>query len=164
MIKLAIDFDCPSPQWWESGGRDLWESILEGFDNNDVLLDDPIAESWLVAASMIEGLEEGWAAHRVGHVVFTYSVVDLRSAQDPELWVFVYWPDPNGGPWEPEFGGDGAAVWHASGVGLRVTGGDFDAALEAQNTLRAAHGLAALPHPFDVVMEGVPVDVLDGGE
>jgi len=59
MIKLAIDFDCPSPGWWEAGGRDLWESILEGFDKNDVLLDRSIAESWIAAASRIEGWEGG---------------------------------------------------------------------------------------------------------
>ncbi len=59
MIKLAIDFDCPSPTWWESGGRDLWESVLEGFDNNDVLLDKSIADSWLAAAAQIPGWKDG---------------------------------------------------------------------------------------------------------
>ena len=59
MIKLAIDFDCPSPVWWEGGGRDLWESVLEGFDNNDVLLDQSIAESWLKAAASLPGWAEG---------------------------------------------------------------------------------------------------------
>ncbi len=59
MIKLVIDFDCPSPQWWEGGGQDLWDSILEGFDNNAVVLDRSIAESWLVAASKIDGWSGG---------------------------------------------------------------------------------------------------------
>ena len=31
MIKLAIDFENPSKEWWENGGRDLWDSITEGF-------------------------------------------------------------------------------------------------------------------------------------
>ncbi|MCH7866440.1 MAG: MGMT family protein [Myxococcales bacterium] len=59
MIKLAIDFDCPSPSWWDDGGRDLWESILEGFDNNDVLLDKSIAESWLSTAAAVPGWDDG---------------------------------------------------------------------------------------------------------
>ena len=59
MIKLAIDFECPSTAWWEGGGRDLWESILEGFDNNDVLLDKSLADSWLSAAGAIAGWNGG---------------------------------------------------------------------------------------------------------
>jgi len=59
MIRLAIDFENPAPTWWENGGRDLWESILEGFDNNDVLLDEAIAESWLAQAAQIPGWEGG---------------------------------------------------------------------------------------------------------
>jgi hypothetical protein len=59
MIKLTIDFDCAAKEWWESGGSDLWESILEGFDNNDVLLDQSIAESWLAAAAGVPGWEGG---------------------------------------------------------------------------------------------------------
>jgi hypothetical protein len=59
MVKLAIDFDCPSPEWWESGGRDLWESVLEGFDNNEVLMDESLAASWLKAAADVPGWEGG---------------------------------------------------------------------------------------------------------
>lgn len=59
MIKLVIDFDCASRTWWDNGGGDLWESVLEGFDNNDVLLDKSIAESWLSAAAGIAGWEGG---------------------------------------------------------------------------------------------------------
>ena len=33
MVRLAIDFENPAQEWWEGGGRDLWESIVEGFDN-----------------------------------------------------------------------------------------------------------------------------------
>ena len=39
MIKLAIDFENPGKEWWQSGGQELWDSITEGFDNNDVLLE-----------------------------------------------------------------------------------------------------------------------------
>jgi hypothetical protein len=67
MVKLAIDFENSSPLWWESGGRDLWESVAEGFDNNDVLLESSIAESWLVTAAALPGWGEGpeFAPHPV---------------------------------------------------------------------------------------------------
>ena len=59
MIKLAIDFENPAPEWWESGGRDLWESITESFDNNDVAVDESIARSWLAQAEQIPGWQGG---------------------------------------------------------------------------------------------------------
>ena len=67
MIKLAIDFENPGKLWWESGGRDLWESITEGFDNNDVAVDESIAESWIAAAAKLPGWTGGpeFAPHPV---------------------------------------------------------------------------------------------------
>src|SRR5690606_15998773 len=59
MIKLAIDFENPGREWWESGGRELWESITEGFDNNDVAVDESIADSWLAEAARIPGWHGG---------------------------------------------------------------------------------------------------------
>jgi hypothetical protein len=59
MVRLAIDFENPAPEWWENGGRDLWESIVEGFDNNDALVEESIAKSWMAAAAQIEGWEGG---------------------------------------------------------------------------------------------------------
>lgn len=59
MVKLAIDFENPASEWWESGGRDLWESITEAFDNNDVALDESLAQSWLGQAAQIPGWEGG---------------------------------------------------------------------------------------------------------
>ena len=44
MVRLSIDFENPASEWWESGGQDLWESIVEGFDNNDALIDRALAE------------------------------------------------------------------------------------------------------------------------
>ena len=32
MIRITIDFECPAEEWWENGGRELWESLIEGFD------------------------------------------------------------------------------------------------------------------------------------
>ena len=59
MVRLAIDFENPSPEWWESGGRDLWESIVEGFENNDALLERSVAESWLAQAATLPGWDGG---------------------------------------------------------------------------------------------------------
>jgi hypothetical protein len=67
MIRLAIDFECPAPEWWESGGRDLWDSLLEGFDNNDVVLDEGIAQSVLDQCAAIPGWDGGpeYAPHPI---------------------------------------------------------------------------------------------------
>ena len=59
MVRLAIDFENPATEWWESGGRDMWESIVEGFENNDALLERSIAESWLEQAAQLPGWEGG---------------------------------------------------------------------------------------------------------
>ncbi|GAH73826.1 unnamed protein product [marine sediment metagenome] len=59
MVKLAIDFENPSPKWWDGGGLDLWEAILEGFDNNSVVVDRGIADSWLAEAAKLPGWDGG---------------------------------------------------------------------------------------------------------
>jgi len=59
MVKLVIDFECPAPRWWESGGRELWRSVAEGFDNSAVLLDRSLAESVLAQAAVLPGWEGG---------------------------------------------------------------------------------------------------------
>ncbi len=59
MIRIAIDFECSAEQWWDSGGRDLWESLVEGFDNNSVLLDPSIADSVMQQASALPGWDSG---------------------------------------------------------------------------------------------------------
>ena len=59
MIKLTIDFECSAEQWWASGGRDLWESLVEGFDNNHVLLDESIAASVIAQAAQFPGWDSG---------------------------------------------------------------------------------------------------------
>ena len=67
MVRLAIDFENPGKQWWESGGRDLWDALIEGFDNNAVVLEQGLAESWLTQAAAIPGWTGGpeWAPHPV---------------------------------------------------------------------------------------------------
>jgi len=67
MVRLAIDFENPGKEWWESGGRDLWEALIEGFDNNDVVLDQAVADSWLVQAAALPGWDGGpeWSPHPI---------------------------------------------------------------------------------------------------
>ena len=59
MVKLAIDFENPGREWWESGGQELWEAILEGFDNNAVVVEAALADSWLEQAAQIPGWAGG---------------------------------------------------------------------------------------------------------
>jgi hypothetical protein len=59
VVRLTIDFENPGTEWWESGGRDMWESILEGFDNNSAVLDRSLAESWVAQASRLPGWDGG---------------------------------------------------------------------------------------------------------
>jgi len=67
MVRLAIDFENPASEWWESGGRDLWDSLAEGFDNNDVVLEESLALSWLDQAAQVPGWKGGpeYAPHPV---------------------------------------------------------------------------------------------------
>ncbi len=59
MVRLSVDFENPSPEWWENGGRDLWDALVEGFDNNDVILERALADSWLAQAARIPGWTGG---------------------------------------------------------------------------------------------------------
>ncbi len=59
MVRLAIDFENPGTEWWEAGGRDLWEALSEGFGENAVVVDSSIAHSWLAQAATLPGWEGG---------------------------------------------------------------------------------------------------------
>ena len=67
LVRLAIDFENATTTWWESGGKALWESIVEGFDNNAVLLEESLAHSWLVEARRVPGWDDGpeYAPHPI---------------------------------------------------------------------------------------------------
>ena len=67
MLRLSIDFECSAPGWWEKGGRELWESITEGFDGSSIVLERSLAESWLARAREISGWEGGpdYAPHPI---------------------------------------------------------------------------------------------------
>jgi hypothetical protein len=59
MIRLSVDFENTSKIWWEQGGQELWEGITESFDDNSVVVEESLAESWLEAASTIPGWDDG---------------------------------------------------------------------------------------------------------
>jgi len=67
LVRLAIDYEHQSRRWWENGGQDLWDAILESPGSNDVVLDEALAASWLAQAGEIEGWSDGheYAPHPV---------------------------------------------------------------------------------------------------
>lgn len=71
MVKLQIDFEHPSRTWWEAGGQDLWDGIVEEPGASSVVLDDDLAASWLAQASRLEGWDGGpeFAPHPIASSV-----------------------------------------------------------------------------------------------
>ncbi|MFQ5515590.1 MAG: hypothetical protein ACE5FG_14335 [Myxococcota bacterium] len=67
LVRLAIDFENPAEIWWARGGRELWESIAEGFDGSQVVLEESLARSWLKEAARLPGWGDGpdYAPHPV---------------------------------------------------------------------------------------------------
>jgi hypothetical protein len=67
VVRLAIDFEFPSRDWWESGGQQLWEAIAESPDATKVVVDEDLAASWLTQAARISGWDAGpdYAPHPV---------------------------------------------------------------------------------------------------
>jgi hypothetical protein len=59
LVRLAIDFENPATKWWDGGGRDLWESLAEGFDTSTIVLEESLAHSWLEQARKIPGWDDG---------------------------------------------------------------------------------------------------------
>lgn len=66
LIRLSIDFEHEGRRWWDHGGRELWAGILESGED-DVVLDEALARSWLAQAEAIEGWDDGpdYAPHPV---------------------------------------------------------------------------------------------------
>lgn len=59
MTKLSVDFEHPSRQWWEAGGQELWDGIIEESGASSVVVDDDIAQSWLSHARNVPGWDVG---------------------------------------------------------------------------------------------------------
>jgi hypothetical protein len=67
LVKLAIDFENTARDWWDAGGRELWEALAEAPDASHVVLDAELARSWLDQARAIPGWDDGpeFAPHPV---------------------------------------------------------------------------------------------------
>ena len=79
LLRLSVDFEFPSRTWWESGGQELWDGLVEAFDGSSVLADEGLVGSWLSQARAIPGWDEG---HEYAPHPIAVSPVD---ADDPEL-------------------------------------------------------------------------------
>ena len=68
MVRLSMDFEFTSRIRWDSGGQQLWDGIAEGFDGSAVVLEESLAESWLIQDRQIPGWDDGhdYAPHPVG--------------------------------------------------------------------------------------------------
>ena len=76
MIQLAIDYEHSDRTWWEAGGQELWEMLLDEPDAGSVVLDEGVARSWLAQAAALPG----WAD--TGHA---YAPHPIRTSEfDPE--------------------------------------------------------------------------------
>ena len=66
-VRLAIDYENPAREWWDEGGRELWESIAEAPDAPSVVVESSIADSWLVHAATLPGWDGGpeYAPHPI---------------------------------------------------------------------------------------------------
>jgi hypothetical protein len=67
LVRLAIDYEHPGRRWWEGGGQDLWDGLLESPGDKDVVVDEALARSWVAQAEAIEGWNDGpeYAPHPV---------------------------------------------------------------------------------------------------
>ena len=59
MTKLSLDFEFPSREWWQAGGQELWDGIIEEVGASSVVVDDHIAQSWLAQAKAVPGWNAG---------------------------------------------------------------------------------------------------------
>ncbi len=59
LVRLAIDFENTCKDWWDAGGRELWEGVAEAPDASQVVVDAELARSWLEQARAIPGWDDG---------------------------------------------------------------------------------------------------------
>lgn len=88
-------------------------------------------------------LDPGWAAHRVGDLVFTYNGVAANSPR----WVVIRALAPALHPGQAI---ESYAIIQADGAVLTLTAEEFPAALDAENIEREGLGLPPIPDPSTV--------------
>jgi hypothetical protein len=67
LVRLSVDYEFSSRNWWEEGGQELWDAITQGFDGGVVLLEGDLARSWLEQARAVPGWNDGpeYAPHPI---------------------------------------------------------------------------------------------------
>jgi len=101
-------------------------------------------------ASAVASLDAS-GVHRLGDMVFVYrGVSKTRSGNpDPGLWTLVW------APLNPPPGSTTVSVFAAMGP-IKIPIADWQASLAAQNALRIAEGLPAIPDPFSIGLPPAP--------
>lgn len=56
---LSIDYENNAEKWWDSGGRDLWESFAGDAYSDNIFLSESDINLFLKMASKIPGWNEG---------------------------------------------------------------------------------------------------------
>ena len=67
LVRLAIDYEFSSREWWDAGGQDLWEALADTGETAVVVLEETLADSWLAQARALPGWNDGheYAPHPV---------------------------------------------------------------------------------------------------
>ncbi|HJO24789.1 MAG: hypothetical protein QF890_01150 [Myxococcota bacterium] len=67
LVRLAIDYEFSSRQWWDQGGQDLWEALADASETAAIVLDEALADSWLAQAGSLPGWNDGpeYAPHPI---------------------------------------------------------------------------------------------------
>lgn len=78
LVRLAIDFENTSREWWDAGGRELWEGIVGDSGESSVILEEHLAASWVAEAERIPG----WSA---GHEYAPHPIAVREVGEDEEL-------------------------------------------------------------------------------
>lgn len=108
----------------------------------------PSSQQAALIQSATAALPPNVVAHRVGDYVFTYHGFLIASPPDPNLWVVILSPDPVANAqwsWANDHW-----VGTASGGVVIIPQGTLAANIQAENQLRAQHGLPPLPDPATV--------------
>jgi nuclear transport factor 2 (NTF2) superfamily protein len=78
LVRLAIDYENPSRDWWDAGGRELWDGITEGMGESAVVLEAHVAASWLSEAERLPGWD-------TGHEYAPHPIASREIGEDEEL-------------------------------------------------------------------------------
>jgi hypothetical protein len=145
-LELVDNATLTVPELIAPGSRSSIDTSIVGDASLSEFRFMPQSEARLVVQKATAALPQGVIAHRIADVVFTYHGVDLADTGSG-LWVAILWPDPVFNPGPPT---TNVFVGVTNGGRLSVPPETFADALQQQNALRTAAGLAPLPDPATV--------------